>query len=352
MSHMNTLIRGMRLATLAAALALISTASAAASPAVPLTPFLDCVHFNGDSANPIYTAYFGYNNTASVRFTFEVGDDNFVFPGSTDGGQPTTFNAGNYPRAFAVDFDGAFIPTVTWQLNGATAQADANSPACTNGVTTPASDLGSTSATLNGVITPEGEDTTYSFEYGTSTSLGTSTPTQDAGSGTQPQLVQASLTGLTPSTQYFFRLDTTSALTGTTRGQIEKFTTPAAVSSPASIVAAAGDNQTTAVGTPFASPLRATVLSAAGGAVSGASVTFTLPSTGASARFPGGSSRTVVSTDSSGVATAPTLTANSNPGTYTASATVAGIATRASFTLTNVRAHVHHRRHPRLRRRR
>jgi hypothetical protein len=131
---------------------------------------------------------------------------------------------------------------LSWTVNDTTVNATANPPACTDGVTAPASDLGTTSATLNGAVTPQGEDATYGFEYGTSASLGTSTTTQDAGSGTQPQLVQAALTGLAPSTQYFFRLDTTSSTTGTTHGQIEKFTTPApapvASAGPASIAPA------------------------------------------------------------------------------------------------------------------
>jgi hypothetical protein len=56
-------------------LAVFPRVSAAADPAVPVTPFLDCVRFNGDQANPIYTAYFGYSNNGPVRFTFPVGDD-------------------------------------------------------------------------------------------------------------------------------------------------------------------------------------------------------------------------------------------------------------------------------------
>lgn len=219
---------GVLLVCLTVCLALLARESAAATPAIPLTPFLDCVQFNGDQANPVYTAYFGYNNTAPVPFVFAVGADNGVAPGSIDAGQPTTFNPGNYPRAFPVRFDGNFIRQVSWELNGVTVTATTTSPACTSGVTAPAAGLASSSATLNGVITPDGEDVTYSFEYGTSPSLGQSTPTQDAGSGTQPQLVQAALSGLTPSTQYFFRLDTTSALTGTTHGQQQTFTTPAA----------------------------------------------------------------------------------------------------------------------------
>jgi hypothetical protein len=355
MPRTTTLVRGGRLAVLAASLALIPAASATASPGVPLTPFVDCVHFNGDAANPVYTAYFGYNNTGGARFSFPVGGgaNNDVFPGSPDGGQPAFFNPGNYPRVFAVDFDGIFIPTLSWTVNDTTVNATANSPACTDGVTTPASDLGTTSATLNGAVTPQGEDATYGFEYGTSASLGTSTTTQDAGSGTQPQLVQAALTGLTPSTQYFFRLDTTSSTTGTTHGQIEKFTTPApapaASASPASIAPAAGANQTTAARTTFPTRLQAKVLDAAGGAVSGVPVIFAAPSAGTSARFPGASTMAVVFTDSAGLATAPALTANGTPGTYSVTATAAGVATPARFSLTNATAHLRHGRHPRRR---
>jgi len=128
---------------------------------------------------------------------------------------------------FGVQFDGIFIKAVSWELNGAMAVAGVNSPACNPGVTVPASGLASTSATLDGVVAPDGQDTTYHFEYATSPSFGQSTPTEDAGSGAQPQLVQAALTGLMPATQYFFRLDTTNGLAGTTHGEQQSFTTPA-----------------------------------------------------------------------------------------------------------------------------
>lgn len=121
---------GALVACLTVCLALSPRQSMAASPAIPVTPFLDCVRFNGDQANPIYTAYFGYNNAGTVPFNFAVGADNGVTPGSIDAGQPTAFNPGNYPRAFPVRFDGIFITQVSWELNGVTATASANSPAC------------------------------------------------------------------------------------------------------------------------------------------------------------------------------------------------------------------------------
>jgi hypothetical protein len=74
------------MACLTISLTLLSRQSAAATPAVPVAPFLDWVRFNGDQAIPIYTAYFGYNNAGPVAFTFAVGTDNAVTPGSSDAG--------------------------------------------------------------------------------------------------------------------------------------------------------------------------------------------------------------------------------------------------------------------------
>jgi hypothetical protein len=65
----------------------------------------------------------------------------------------------------------------------------ATSPQCTPGITTPATGVSGTAATLNGVINPGGTDTTYTFEYGTTTALGTATTVTDAGSGETAELV-------------------------------------------------------------------------------------------------------------------------------------------------------------------
>jgi hypothetical protein len=72
----------------------------------------------------------------------------------------------------------------------------------------------------------------------------------------------------------------------------------------------------------------------AGNPVSGATVTFTAPGSGASATFAGQASATAL-TNSSGVATAPALTANSQAGSYTVTATVSGATSPANFNLTN-----------------
>ena len=99
-------------------------------------------------------------------------------------------------------------------------------------------------------------------------------------------------------------------------------------------VPTAGTPQSTAVNTAFPIALKAT-LTESDIPVSGISVTFTAPASGASGTFSSGNTATVV-TDANGVATAPTFTANSLPGSYLVAATVIGIANPANFSLTNV----------------
>jgi hypothetical protein len=103
---------------------------------------------------------------------------------------------------------------------------------------------------------------------------------------------------------------------------------------PESIVATSGTPQTAFTGSTFSS-LTATV-SSGGVPVSGLNVVFAAPVTGPSGTFTGGMTTATVSTNPQGVATAPTFTANSTlGGPYMVTATAAGIATPASFSLTN-----------------
>jgi hypothetical protein len=91
-----------------------------------------------------------------------------------------------------------------------------------------ASGVTSDGATLNGTVNPNGQDSTYQFDYGTTTSYGTSVPdpAADAGSGSTAEGETALLTGLIPGTVYHYRIEATNA-SGTTYGQDSTFTTPA-----------------------------------------------------------------------------------------------------------------------------
>src|SRR6202012_4695222 len=88
----------------------------------------------------------------------------------------------------------------------------------------------------------------------------------------------------------------------------------------ASITATGGTPQSATISTAFATNLSATVLDSNSHAVSGVTVTFTAPASGASGTFAGGVH--TATTNGSGVATAPVFTANSTAGTYTVTASV------------------------------
>jgi hypothetical protein len=89
-------------------------------------------------------------------------------------------------------------------------------------VTGAATNVTPTSATLNGTVNPSSRSTTWYFEYGTSTSYGTKTPVKDAGSGTSPVGVSATVTGLRSGRLYHFRL-VASSDAGTSRGADQTF---------------------------------------------------------------------------------------------------------------------------------
>ena len=116
---------------------------------------------------------------------------------------------------------------------------------------------------------------------------------------------------------------TLTATQGTIAGTSTSFTVQAG--SAASITIVSGSGQSTARRTGFANPLVAKVADGDGNAVSGASVTFTAPSSGSAASVVFASSGTnseVDATNASGQATSSSMTANNHAGTYNISATV------------------------------
>lgn len=85
----------------------------------------------------------------------------------------------------------------------ALAQAQSSKPTV---VTSPATQVAPQSARLTGKVTPNGAQTSYRFEYGTTMFYGSSTTPAIAGSGNAAAPVAADLTGLAPATVYHFRL--------------------------------------------------------------------------------------------------------------------------------------------------
>lgn len=94
-------------------------------------------------------------------------------------------------------------------------------------VTESASGLGENSVKLNATVNPEGSSASYRFEYGKTTSYGTSVPLpmEDVGSGEAATAVSETVEGLKPGTTYHFRIVVTNEIS-TAYGADYFFTTP------------------------------------------------------------------------------------------------------------------------------
>jgi hypothetical protein len=94
-------------------------------------------------------------------------------------------------------------------------------------VSTGVSAVTTKAAVLEAQINPQGEATSYHFEYGTADCASnpcTSTPSANAGSGSSALKVSKEIEGLTPDTTYHFRILATNG-SGTTEGPDRAFTT-------------------------------------------------------------------------------------------------------------------------------
>jgi len=110
-------------------------------------------------------------------------------------------------------------------------------PGATTGAATT---IGTTSATLNGTVDPNSRDTTFYFDYGTSTSYGTKTSVRSAGSGASPQNEAVAIANLQVGRTYHFRIVAKSDA-GTTTGADATFKTssaPTVVTADATPIAA------------------------------------------------------------------------------------------------------------------
>jgi len=104
-------------------------------------------------------------------------------------------------------------------------------------LTNPATLIASYSATLNGTVDPHGLSTTVYFQYGTTSSYGSTTASQTK-SGNTYQNVSANVSGLAAGTIYHFRIVATNSA-GTVHGTDATFTTlsptgpPVVITNPA-----------------------------------------------------------------------------------------------------------------------
>src|SRR6267378_3392877 len=116
------------------------------------------------------------------------------------------------------------VAVVSAALLSAASAAGATAPTATTG---PVTSVGPTTATVGGTVNPNGSATSWVVEFGTTTSYGLKTTAVNAGSGTSPATISATLTGLAPGTSYHYRVVATSTA-GTARGADGLLTTSAA----------------------------------------------------------------------------------------------------------------------------
>jgi PKD repeat protein len=142
---------------------------------------------------------------------------------------------GNYQVSLTVTDNLGFQSTVTRSV--AVTATGMPAPQATTGGAGGVSDAG---ATLEGTVNPEDQPVQYRFVYGTSAgSLADSTPLATGPLGQSPTAVSATVTGLAPSTTYYYELQVVSA-GQTYAGSVQSFTTGATPPPPQTPSAATG----------------------------------------------------------------------------------------------------------------
>lgn len=108
-------------------------------------------------------------------------------------------------------------------VNGADATfrtaATVTAPAATTGGAT---EVGTTAATLNAAVNPHGAATTYRWEWGTTSRLGSVTATASLPASTRTSGVRTRLAGLTAGKRYYYRVAASNSA-GSTRGSTRSF---------------------------------------------------------------------------------------------------------------------------------
>jgi hypothetical protein len=178
-------------------------------------------------------------NTLSTTVTFDYGLT--VAYGTTVPGVPSPVT-GSSPTSVSAAITG-LLPGTTYhyRVNGNNACGLANGTDMTfttlalapTVVTTAATGITTTTATLNGIVTANGANTTVTFDYGLTAAYGTTVPGTPTGfSGNSPTSVSAALTGLVVNTTYHYRVCGSNAI-GSNCGNDMTFLTVCPVSGAA-----------------------------------------------------------------------------------------------------------------------
>jgi DNA-binding beta-propeller fold protein YncE len=134
----------------------------------------------------------------------------------------------------------------TYGENGKFKTEPSGGSGCPSATTESASSVLRSEATLNGTVNPDGSEAKYYFEYGTSASYGKKTSETSAGSGTSGVKESQTITGLSGTTGYHFRIVASNSK-GTTYGADKAFTTSSVSAPSATTGSATGVTATEAI---------------------------------------------------------------------------------------------------------
>ncbi len=275
------------------------------------------------------------NNSVSLTWTGVSGATSYsVYRGATSGGESTTALATGIATAHYTDNTAANGSKYYYEVaavNGGGTSGMSNEASATPEPPAPSAPTGLTATPGNNSVsltwTGASGATSYSVYRG-ATSGGESTTALATGIATAHYTDNTAANGM----KYYYEVAAVNG--GGTSGMSNEASATPEPPAPASIAATAGGGQSAQVNTAFPSALQATVKDSGNNPVAGATVTFTAPASGASGAF-GSLSSATATTNTQGVATAPAFTANGITGSYSVTAGVSGVASTASFALTN-----------------
>jgi hypothetical protein len=171
-------------------------------------------------ATPLIAAYYALLGSAAQGPSWAYANTGLLNDPST-GSNGSCFASIAYVCQSGTGYDG---PTGAGSISGAVATGapGIGGPGANGSYTQSATD---STARLQGGVYPNGSDTTYWWEYGTTTDYGQQTAAVDIGSGNAAVSVTDSLQGLDPSTTYHYRLVAQNSF-GTEYGYDFTLTTP------------------------------------------------------------------------------------------------------------------------------
>ena len=206
-----------------------------------------------DSESTAFLTGTSTNLTAQVNPNYQTTTYTFEYATGTTGkqlveeGNATTIPGGSIPAGFGdqlatARLNEALTPNTTYYYRVLATNAAGTTPGPVEAFTTPtppqastgaAELVGSGTATVSGMVNPEGQETYYSIQYGPTTSYGQSTSPTPAGSeATSAPTAPIHLDTLLPSTTYHYRLVAMNATGEMSAGADMQFTTTAAPPAP------------------------------------------------------------------------------------------------------------------------